>query len=228
LTVAGGSASVTFQPKALDMVHSRTQGIPRLINLVCDRSLLAAYSGRTNRISAEMVYQAAESLELVEERPSRFNWFRRRASAVVMAAGASVTLGVGGSMVAPALRASAASTDVREANSDAVPAVAPAPLHSSAPNAPNAPSTRYSVLTASFPAADISRAGSAAGARLDAVVGQLKELGYDARVMDVDLGDGGEWRRVLIGEFATRADAEAQAARVQEMAAFADAQVIRH
>ena len=44
LTVAGGSASVTFQPKALDMVHRRTQGIPRLINLVCDRSLLAAYS----------------------------------------------------------------------------------------------------------------------------------------------------------------------------------------
>ena len=80
LTVAGGSASVTFQSKALDMMHRRTQGIPRLINLVCDRSLLAAYSARTNRISADMVFQAAESLELVEERPSRFNWFRRRAS----------------------------------------------------------------------------------------------------------------------------------------------------
>jgi general secretion pathway protein A len=86
LTVAGGSAAVTFQAKALDMVHARTQGIPRLINLVCDRSLLAAYSGRTNRVSADIVYQAAESLELVDERPSRFNWFRRRASMFVMAA----------------------------------------------------------------------------------------------------------------------------------------------
>ena len=94
LTVAGGSASVTFQSKALDMMHRRTQGIPRLINLVCDRSLLAAYSARTNRISADMVFQAAESLELVEERRSRFNWFRRRASPVVMAAGALVSLGV--------------------------------------------------------------------------------------------------------------------------------------
>ena len=93
LTVAGGSASVTFQPKALDMVHRRTQGIPRLINLVCDRALLAAYSGRTNRVSGDMVYQAAESLEILEERPSRFNWFRRRASAAVMSTGGSVTLG---------------------------------------------------------------------------------------------------------------------------------------
>ena len=80
LTIAGGPASVTFQPKALDMMHRRTQGIPRLINLVCDRSLLAAYSGRTNRISADMVFQAAESLELADERPSRFSWLRRRAS----------------------------------------------------------------------------------------------------------------------------------------------------
>ena len=30
LNVAGGSASVMFQPKALDLVHARTQGIPRL------------------------------------------------------------------------------------------------------------------------------------------------------------------------------------------------------
>ena len=94
LTVAGGPASVTFQSKALDMMHRRTQGIPRLINLVCDRSLLAAYSGRTNRISPEMVHQAAEGLELVEKRPSRFNWLRRRASLSVMAAGASMLLDV--------------------------------------------------------------------------------------------------------------------------------------
>ena len=60
---------------------------------MCDRALLAAYSGRTNRISADMVYQAAENLELVEERPSRFSWFRRRASVFVMAAGALASLG---------------------------------------------------------------------------------------------------------------------------------------
>jgi general secretion pathway protein A len=84
LIIAGGPASVTFQPKALDIMHDRTQGIPRLINLVCDRSLLAAYSARTNRISADTVFHAAESLEIAEGRPSRFNWFRRRATAAVI------------------------------------------------------------------------------------------------------------------------------------------------
>ncbi len=67
LIVAGGAASIMFQPRALDLLHSRSGGIPRLVNLVCDRSLLAAYSARTNRISPEMVHQAAENLELFEE-----------------------------------------------------------------------------------------------------------------------------------------------------------------
>jgi general secretion pathway protein A len=87
LTIAGGSASITFQPKALDTVHRRAGGIPRLVNLICDRALLAAYAARTSHISAEMVHQAAENLELAEDRPSRFGWFRRRLSVVANAGG---------------------------------------------------------------------------------------------------------------------------------------------
>ena len=81
LTVAAGTASITFLPKALDLVHRRTAGIPRLINLVCDRALLAAYSARTNRVSADVVFQAAESLDLVAERRSSLSWVRRPVSA---------------------------------------------------------------------------------------------------------------------------------------------------
>src|SRR5919109_100102 len=51
LQVAGPAASVVFQPKAIEIVHRRTRGIPRLVNLVCDRALLAAYSARTTRVS---------------------------------------------------------------------------------------------------------------------------------------------------------------------------------
>ena len=80
LNVAGGAASVSFQPKALDLVHRRTGGIPRLVNLVCDRSLLAAYSARTNRVLPDMVYQAAENLELTDDHRPRFGWFRRRSA----------------------------------------------------------------------------------------------------------------------------------------------------
>src|SRR6266853_3355621 len=42
LTIAGGSAAVTFAPKALDLLHRLSGGVPRLINLICDRALLAA------------------------------------------------------------------------------------------------------------------------------------------------------------------------------------------
>src|SRR4029077_21048887 len=41
LTIAGGAASVGFSGKALEEVHRRSGGIPRLINLICDRALLA-------------------------------------------------------------------------------------------------------------------------------------------------------------------------------------------
>src|SRR5262245_30012815 len=64
LAVAGGSASVTFTAKALDRVHRLSGGIPRLINLICDRALLSGFSLRTNRITPEMVEHAAESLDV--------------------------------------------------------------------------------------------------------------------------------------------------------------------
>src|SRR5260370_23905887 len=44
LNVAGGSAAVTFTAKAYERVHRLSAGVPRLINLVCDRALVAGYS----------------------------------------------------------------------------------------------------------------------------------------------------------------------------------------
>jgi general secretion pathway protein A len=78
LSVAGGGAAVSFAPKALVRVHRYTGGIPRLINLLCDRALLSGYSAHTNRIVPAFVESAAESLEL--ERPQRTlrAWVRQR------------------------------------------------------------------------------------------------------------------------------------------------------
>src|ERR671924_1284131 len=86
LTVAGGRGSVTFSPGALDDVHRLTGGIPRLINLVCDRALLAGYSLRTNRITEEMVAHAAETLNLPASDAAGFDRVERRASLVAAAA----------------------------------------------------------------------------------------------------------------------------------------------
>src|SRR6266853_1720391 len=51
LTVAGGSGAVRFSAKAVEKIHRLSGGIPRLINLICDRALLAGFAERSNRIS---------------------------------------------------------------------------------------------------------------------------------------------------------------------------------
>jgi general secretion pathway protein A len=78
LTIAGGSASVQFTAKAIREVHRRSGGIPRLINLICDRALLAGFSLKAARITPPMVRHAAKSLDLAPAAAPRFSWVRRR------------------------------------------------------------------------------------------------------------------------------------------------------
>ena len=62
LWVARGSTSVTFTPKAFDLVHSISGGVPRMINLLCDRSLMIGCEKQTSRIAEEHVVKAAAQL----------------------------------------------------------------------------------------------------------------------------------------------------------------------
>ncbi|HEY7449190.1 MAG TPA: AAA family ATPase [Vicinamibacterales bacterium] len=81
LALAGGSA-VSFEEKALQLIHKFAKGIPRLVNLICDRTLLAAYSARTNRISPGLVQSAVNSLELQPPSISeRIAWLKRKVTA---------------------------------------------------------------------------------------------------------------------------------------------------
>jgi general secretion pathway protein A len=64
LNVAGeGRCNGLFTPAALDQVARYSRGIPRLVNQVCDRSLLVAYAAGGDRIDAEHVLQAVRELE---------------------------------------------------------------------------------------------------------------------------------------------------------------------
>jgi general secretion pathway protein A len=80
LTIAGGGALVSFTPKALQSVYKYSGGIPRVINLLCDRALLAAYSERATRVTPEMVRKGAGSLDLAPPRASMFAWLREQAA----------------------------------------------------------------------------------------------------------------------------------------------------
>lgn len=58
LHIAGGREDL-LTPGALREVYRRSGGIPRLINVICDRALLGAYSQNVRQVSAGLVRQAA-------------------------------------------------------------------------------------------------------------------------------------------------------------------------
>jgi general secretion pathway protein A len=62
LDVAGGGGKVSFSASALAAVHGLSGGVPRLINLICDRSLLAGYVKGTRVVGADMVRRAASEV----------------------------------------------------------------------------------------------------------------------------------------------------------------------
>jgi general secretion pathway protein A len=62
LAVAGPAASVPFDASALAAVHRLTGGIPRRINLLCDRALLGAYAHGQRSIDRAGVEQAAREV----------------------------------------------------------------------------------------------------------------------------------------------------------------------
>jgi general secretion pathway protein A len=62
LRVAGALGEV-FDGPAKREVYRLTKGVPRLINVVCDRALLGAYSKETRRVNRRLVRRAAAEIE---------------------------------------------------------------------------------------------------------------------------------------------------------------------
>ena len=62
LRIAGSDGSLEWAPDGVEEVYQYSRGIPRLINLVCDRSLLACYVFRVKRVDAEIVRRSYQEL----------------------------------------------------------------------------------------------------------------------------------------------------------------------
>ena len=61
-----------FDPSAVKRIHTHTRGIPRLINVLCDRALLGAYGQRRGSVNRALVRSAAREVfgETHSEQPS--------------------------------------------------------------------------------------------------------------------------------------------------------------
>jgi general secretion pathway protein A len=66
LRVAGSETEI-FDAEAVHEVFSFSKGYPRLINIICDRSLLTGYISETAKITGPMVKQCADDLKILVE-----------------------------------------------------------------------------------------------------------------------------------------------------------------
>lgn len=61
LTVAGGKDTINFTPESVNLVAELTRGVPRRINLLCDRTLEAGRIEGTNVITPAIVQRANQA-----------------------------------------------------------------------------------------------------------------------------------------------------------------------
>jgi general secretion pathway protein A len=246
LTIAGGSAAVRFEPKAIKEVHRRSRGIPRLINLICDRALLTAYSVRANRITRDMVAHAAVSLDVQDPQPRTIRWLRPRTSTVARAAlvllASSLAVvattvvyrRVDAAVIADGRRPErpAVQERIRGLSSESIRG--PAEEATAAARTvqtgddPRASVTRrlppdaaFTIIVGSYAIADPATAGEVA-----ALTAWLEAFGFAVYYADVDLGSRGRWQRVLAGAYTDTESARRDADRLKAAAPQSDPRLV--
>lgn len=78
-----GAQTTLFSPFALFWIHHLTHGVPRLINVLCDRALLAAYARGKTRAQTAVVRAAAREVQ-TGIRPRRYWQWTTAALALVL------------------------------------------------------------------------------------------------------------------------------------------------
>jgi general secretion pathway protein A len=157
LAVAGMNRPLPFEPEALKRVFQLSRGVPRRINLLCDRALLGAYAGNKPSVDVEIVEKAAAEVfdgTLPQDAmPAVAGWRRAAlAAAAVAGLGLAIWAGVayerhaGARAQAAAAPASAASATLL---AQAASAPASAPAAASAASSP-VPADPKAVLAAAW------------------------------------------------------------------------------
>ena len=83
LAVAGSTESL-FDSDALARVHALSGGIPRAVNLLCDRALTMGQRASARSIDAGLVDAAARDLGLLPEHPAGASWRGRLLVVIVL------------------------------------------------------------------------------------------------------------------------------------------------
>ena len=170
LAVAGHAGPLPFDGQGLRLIHDLSRGVPRRINLLCDRALLGAYSLGQHRVDRAVLMQAAR--EVFDTAPpmrantGRWRWGALVATAAVAALGlAWWTWGLPGPMPAPRLAAQGEVAVRAEPDGVRGPAASAVALAMASPEASAVQAGMTSALaaaTAASPAASIPPTGLSA------------------------------------------------------------------
>jgi len=69
LKATGHTGDRLFRPDAVQRIGFYSEGIPRLVNIICDNALLTAYANSRKEISAHVIKEVADDLRLSEQMP---------------------------------------------------------------------------------------------------------------------------------------------------------------
>jgi type II secretory pathway predicted ATPase ExeA/septal ring-binding cell division protein DamX len=138
MRAAGYKGPNVFSPAAIREIARASLGLTRRVNILADKSLLAAYSQNTHQITARHVKAAVTDSEFgTMPRSGRTTWIAAAAVAVLAAAGAGVFLSQQGapttSVAAPPLAPA-----VAPAASPVAPVATPAAMAAPQPATPQA------------------------------------------------------------------------------------------
>src|SRR6266550_4222581 len=70
LRIAGACGELIFNPKTVETIHLYSLGIPRVVNLLCEHSLINAYAEQQRLISPTIVEEVAHEFQLDEVEPT--------------------------------------------------------------------------------------------------------------------------------------------------------------
>jgi general secretion pathway protein A len=202
----GRDAPALFTRGAAETVAEIADGIPRVVNVLCDRALSLAHQQNRSRVDRTEMIAAARDLHYDVSTPDTS---RRRLS---IAAAAVAAFAIGGTAVwwavsrtpAPPQAGAATPAVAKDAQpAQPQPATAPAnPQSSAAVDQRSQPDSTGSTGSTGQPF-DVLASSFRSPARAEALVQQAAALGLPARVRA-----SAEWHQVVVGPYATRDEAD--------------------
>ena len=189
LRVAGAVEDI-FTPSALAEVHRLSGGIPRVINVTCDRALLGAYTQETRKVSSGLVRLAAGEVYGRRFVPMWLGWLAGALGLV----GAAGTAYVGWQLWQRQISPARASRDNAAHAMAAAGSASGVPLAAAAP--PSAASPARLLPSASSPAAT-QRPGAGPAGGASAVVPVATSINALLAANSANTTDASAFRRLL-------------------------------